>query len=267
MTGSQKGEPRRRRALALGATALFAVLAAAGATLAGAEFDQKGDVRVAVSGEMSPRTLPRSGAAPVSVSVSGRISPVGKAALPQLKKLTIEINRHGHLDFAGMPVCSLRQIQPATTAAALGACRGALVGEGTFSANVVLRGQPPYPSTGRLLVFNGREGSRRVLLGHIYTAQPFTNSFVIVFKVTAIHRGDYGTALVASLPSALGSWGYVTGIKMTLGRPYAPGFLSAGCPAPAGVRRVPFPLARTAFAFADGTKLSKALSRDCKARG
>ena len=101
---------------------------------------------------MTPSALPRSGAAPISVSVSGQISAVGSVSLPQLQKLTIEINRHGRLDYAGLPTCSLHEIQPATTARALAACRSSLVGQGTFSANVVLKGQPPYPSKGKLLV-------------------------------------------------------------------------------------------------------------------
>lgn len=251
---------------------LLALLLALAAVAVGAEVSQKNGVRVAVDGKMTPQTLPRSGTAPISVSVSGHISAVGKAPLPQLKKLEIDINRHGHLDYAGLPTCSLHDIQPATTAKALAACRSSLVGQGTFSANVVLKGQPPYPTKGRLLVFNGREGSHRALLGHIYTAQPFTNSFVITFRIEPIRRGTYGTALVASLPQSLGNWGYVTGIEMTLSRRWSAGgrshsYLSAGCPVPKGFRSLPFPLARASFAFAGGTKLGSTLSRSCRARG
>ncbi len=262
---------RRMREATTKTTAALLALLLAGAAAAGAEVSQKGGVRVAVAGKMTPQTLPRSGTAPIAVSVAGSISTVGAAALPQLRKLTIEINRHGRLDYAGLPTCSLHQIQPATTAKALAACRSSLVGQGTFSANVVLKGQPSYPTKGHLLVFNGREGSHQVLLGQIYTAQPFTNSFVITFKVEPIRHGTYGTALVASLPQSLGSWGYVTGIEMTLSRRFRSGgrshsYLSAGCPAPGGFSRVSFPLARTSFAFAGGTKLSSTLTRSCRAR-
>jgi hypothetical protein len=250
--------------------ALLALLLA-GAAVAGAEVAQKGNLRVAVAGKMTPRALPRAGVAPVAVSVGGQISTTDKTLPPQLRKLTIEINRHGRLDYAGLPTCSVRDIQPATTAKALAACRPALIGQGTFSADVVLKGLAPYPTKGKLLVFNGREGGHRVLLGQIYTAQPFTNSFVITFSIGAVKRGAYGTALTASLPQSLGNWGYVTGIEMTLSRRYtyrgrSHSYLSAGCPAPKGFPGASFPLARTSFSFADGRTLAKTLTRNCKAK-
>ncbi|HXV04338.1 MAG TPA: hypothetical protein VFP23_00330 [Solirubrobacterales bacterium] len=257
---------RTKRALAL-AGALLLVSAA----LATAETSQKGNLRVAVNGKMTPQALPRTGTAPIAVSVGGRISTAEGSLPPQLNRLSIEINRHGRLDYQGLPVCHLREIQPATTARALSACRSSLVGQGTFSADVALKGQPPYPSSGRLLVFNGKEGAHQVLLGHIYTAQPFTNSFVITFKISRIGHGTYGTALLASLPQSLGSWGHVTGIDRTLDRRWSAGgrrhrYLSAGCPAPRGFRSVFFPLARASFAFEGGTKLSSTLERRCRAR-
>lgn len=250
---------------------LLALLLLTGAARA-AEITQQGDLRVSVAGEMTPHALPRTGTAPIAVSVAGEISTVEEAPLPQLKKLEIEINRHGRLDYAGLPSCTLHQIQPASTSRALANCRRALVGQGTFSADIVLSGQPPYPSQGRLLVFNGTEGGHQVLLGHIYTAQPFTNSFVIVFKIKSLAHGPYGTALIANLPQALGNWGYVTGIQMKLSRRYSyrgqsHSFLSAGCPAPKGFPGAVFPLARTSFAFAGGAKLSSVLTRSCRARG
>jgi len=249
----------------------IALSALAGVAVADA-VSQKGNLRVAVSGKMTPKALPRGGAAPVGVSVAGRISTTDGALPPQLKQLSIEINRHGRLDYAGLPTCSLSKIQPATTAKALAACRSALVGQGTFSADVVLKGQPPYPSKGKLLVFNGREGARQVLFGQIYSAQPFTNSFVITFQIKRLGSGAYGTELLASLPASLGNWGYVTGIEMTLRRRYAyrghtHSYLSAGCPAPKGFSGASFPLARAGFSFADGRSITQALTSSCRVIG
>lgn len=246
-------------------TVSFALAALAGAVT------QKDGVRVAVQGKLTPQALPRHGTAPVAVSVAGRISTPSGDLPPQLKRLAIEINRHGRIDTRGLPVCPRASIQPATTARALAACRSALVGEGTFSAAVVLKGQNPYPSRGKLLIFNGRERGRPVLYGQIYSAQPFTNSFVITFAVKPIRRGTYGTALIASLPESLGSWGYVTGISLKLSRRYSyrsqrHSYLSAGCPAPEGTSRVGFSLARTSFAFSGGRKLSSVLLRSCRVR-
>lgn len=259
------------------AAACAAPLAASGGALAATGHGaapvvtQKGRLRVSVSGSIAPTALPRHGAAPVSVKVGGRISTTDGGTPPQLKELLIAINRHGRLDYAGLPTCTQHQIDPATSAQALAACHGALVGQGRFSADIVLAGQAPYPTTGRLLVFNGRSHGRPALLGQIYTAHPFGNSFVITFAIRSRAHGQFGTELVASLPKALGSWGYVTGISMTLSRRWSyrgarHSYVSAGCPAPKGFPTVPFPLARASFAFAGGVKLSSTVSDHCTVR-
>ena len=241
-------------------------------SLARAEIVQKGELRVDVIGSFAPRKLPRSRPAPISVNGGGRILTTDGTMPPQLEQLRIEINREGRLDGQGLPVCPVHAIHPASTSRALAACRSSLVGEGTFAAKVTLSGQDPYPTQGRLLVFNGRRGGRPVLLGQIYAERPFANSFVIVFAQKRISRGPYGTELVAALPKALGSWGSLTELTMTLSRRYAyrgtrRSFVSAGCPAPKGFAGAPFPLARTSFVFADGKRLSSVLVRDCKVRG
>lgn len=242
-----------------------------GAALAHAEVVQKGHLRVSLNGRISPNRLPRTGEAPVAISLSGKISTTNGSDLPQLKALRIEFNRGGRLEDRGLPVCPVGQIKIASSDRALSACRKALVGSGSFQADIVLRGQAPYPTTGRLLVFNGREGGKPVLLGHIYASKPFATSFVITFKIAHRAHGRFGTALTASLPEALGNWGYVTAIDMTLSRSYTVAghrrsYLSAGCPAPKGFPGAIFTLARTSFSFADGRTLTSSLTRSCKAK-
>jgi hypothetical protein len=259
---------RARRIAAIG----LALALALGATLAHAEVTRKGKLQVKVSGKLSPRSLPRTGTAPISVFFAGHISTTDQSPPPQLKQLRIEINRHGRLDYRGLPVCHADEIQPASSGRALAACRRSLVGQGTFWANIVLSGQEPYPTRGRLLVFNGQSKGHPVLLGQIYASHPFATSFVIPFTVHKIKGGTYGTALTASLPEALGSWGYVTAIEMKLARRYtykgqSHSFISAGCPAPKGFPGAIFPLVRTSFRFADGQKLASSLTRSCGVRG
>ena len=233
---------------------------------------QKGALRVTVAGKLSPRSLPRGGAAPIAVTVSGQIATTDASPPPQLKTLRVELNRHGHLDYAGLSTCPYDSIQPASTSHALSACRSALVGQGSFNADITLAGQEPYPTKGRLLVFNGRRGGKRVLFGHIYSPHPFATSFVIVFAVQKLSGGTFGTALSASLPEALGSWGNLTGIEMTLGRRYSywgrpHSYLSSGCPAPKGFPGAVFSLARTSFGFAGGAQLTSVLRGACRVRG
>lgn len=256
--------------LILTASALLTTLALA--TLAQAAITQKENLRVTVTGKLSPHALPRTGAAPVAVSVAGQVSTTDESDPPQLQQLKIEINSHGRLDYSGLPLCRISQIQPASNTRALSACRSALVGQGSFSATLSLPGQAPYPTQGRLLVFNARQGGRQVLLGHIYNFHPFSSSFVITFEISNRRHGTYGTTLTANLTKSLGNKRNLTGIAMTLSRRYAyrgasHSFLSADCPAPKGVRSVLFPLARTSFAFAGNTTLTSTLNSSCGVRG
>lgn len=168
---------------------------------------QKGNLRVATTGKLTPSRLPRAGAAPIAVSVGGKITTTDGSLPPQLSGIRIELNRHGRLDTADLPECKVSQIQPASTARALAACRAALVGQGSFSADIVLGTQQPYPTKGRLLVFNGTYRGRPALLGQIYAAHPFATSFVIPFAIGAHPHGRYGTVLSATLPQAFTAWG------------------------------------------------------------
>ncbi len=236
------------------------------------EIAQKGNLQVNVSGKLSPRRLPRRGTAPISVSVGGRITTTDKSLPPQLKTLRIELNRNGRLDYAGLPNCVYNRIQPGSSSRALSSCRSSLVGKGSFTANITLAGQEPYPTKGRLLVFNSVRNGKPVLFGHIYSPKPFATSFVIVFRVQRLGKGTYGTALNAPLPKAMDAWGRLTGLEMTLSRRYSyrgerHSYISAGCPAPRGFPGAVFPLARTSFSFDGGTKLSSVLTSICKVRG
>jgi len=254
------------------AAALVALALVASTAFARAEVVQKGTLRVSVSGKLTPQKLPRRGTAPIAVSVGGKFTTADGSLPPPLKTLRIELNRHGRLETRGLPVCRVGQIQPASTARALKACRSALVGRGSFSVDVVLGGQTPYPTKGRLLVFNGVYRGHRALLGQIYSAHPFANSFVIPFAIDERRHGPYGVVLTASLPRSFISWGHVTGLDLRLTRRYAyrgvqRSFVAAGCPAPAGFPGALFPLARTSFGFVGGKHVSSSLTRSCKVRG
>ncbi len=238
---------------------------------------QEGNLRVTLSGKLSPRKLPRKGAAPIAVSVGGQISTTDGAPPPELKAISVEINRNGHFDTAGLPLCPIAKIQPASSGRALANCRSALVGEGDFSALVGFGEseagvRETYETSGRLLLFNGKKGKKPVLFGQIYSARPFATSFVIPFAVRDISKGSYGTILSATLPASLRSWGNLTGIEMTLSRRYAyqgksHSYVSAGCPAPKGFGRVAFPLLRSTFAFEGGVSVSSILADQCRVRG
>jgi hypothetical protein len=256
-------------ALAGRASAGVAMEARSGASASVVE--QRRGVRVGFDGKLTPHVLPRHGTAPVGIVVDARISATEGKDPPQLRRITIAINRNGHFTSAGLPTCRVDQIQPSTTDGALAACRNSLVGEGRFSANVKLPQQSPFPSAGKVLAFNGKVDGKPAILAHIYGTEPAPTSTVLPFLLRKSH-GTYGTTLEASLPQATGNWGYVTGLRMNLRRHFtyrghSRSFLSAGCPAPAGFPSAAFPPAKTSFDFAGNLTLDAVLNRTCRARG
>ncbi|HET8565809.1 MAG TPA: hypothetical protein VFL77_04965 [Solirubrobacterales bacterium] len=248
------------------------LLLALAATAARATPVQDGTVRVTILTQISPYKLPRSGTAPIAVFVSGHVASVTGGIPPQLKRMEIEVNRHGLLQAEGLPACPIPRIKTATTRQALERCASALIGSGRFWAHIVFPDQPPYPTHGRLLIFNGREGKKRLVLAQIATSSPFPASFVIAFVIRRIDRGPYGTELSASLPQALGEWGYVDRIKLNLKRKYhyrgrELSYFNAGCPAPRGTNRALFRLARASFFFEARRELSGTVEKACGVRG
>jgi hypothetical protein len=261
---------KNRPAKAVAVVAMLLALGVAG--VARAEIEQVGNLRVTVSGNLSPTKLPRDSKKPISVSVDWKISTTDGTSPPKLKTLKIEINRQGILDPTGLPACPYDKIQPATTSRALANCRSSLVGRGRFAAIVGLEGQESYLSSGQMVVFNSEKGGKPVLYGQIYTDQPFANSFVITFRVTKLKKGPYGTVLSATLPPSLRAWGNLTEIDMTLSRKFSfegkrRSFLSAACPTPKGVPVSSFPLARTSFRFTGGNEISTTLRDECRPKG
>lgn len=232
-------------------------------------------VKVSVSGRLTPTTLPRRGTAPIGVKFGGTIGAIRSIrpdGPPKLSRLTIAINHNGRLDTDGLPRCRLGHIDPSTNREALAACRSALVGEGSFSANVKIPEQSPFPSKGKVLAFNGRLHGRPVIFAHIYGTRPLPTSYVLPFEIKG-STGTYGTLLEASFPAVTGEWGYVTGISMNLNRRFSSGgrtrgYINAGCPAPSGYTRVPFPLARSTFVFDEGLKIiTPPVEPTCRAKG
>lgn len=251
----------RTRSIAL--LVSVAMASAALTQVSSAEVSQKQGIRVTVDGALSPKRLPRKGSAPVSVSVKGQIEAQSAADLPQLQRLSIAINAVGHLDVKGIPHCRIGHINPSTNQEALAACRSSLIGEGSFSANVVLPEQSPFPSKGKLLAFNGTIGRQPAVFAHIYGTEPIPTSYVFAFRIARTAKGTYGTILETSFPRATGDWGYVTGIELNLDRR----FLTAACPAPQGFNKVTFPLMKTDFQFKGGLSLQNTLTRSCQAKG
>ena len=250
------------RILAVAAGALICATAATAAVI------QQGDLRITVLAQVKPYKLPRTAPAPIAVFVAGHLQNAKGGIPPQLQRMTVRVNKHGLLQSRGLPVCEVNKIQPASDERALANCSDALIGSGQFWANIVLPDQGAYRTQGRLLIFNGRDKGRPQILAHIYTTHPFASSFVIPFSIKHVSKGPYGTELKASLPEALGSWGYLDRIKLTLRRKYAYrgkqlSYFNSACPAPKGAKRASFPLAYAEFFFKGRPAMGATVQKTC----
>jgi hypothetical protein len=236
--------------------------------LAHAELAEKGDLFVSFQGGIAPNALPRKKLAPIAVSVIGAVKTLSGERPPALRRIRIELNRGGHLDSRGLPVCRYSELVASSRRQALAACKDALVGDGEYHAKTAFPEQETFPSEGHILAFNGFYEGHSAILAHVYGGKPVPITRVIVFR---IHRtgGTFGTVLTGGLSEALNHYGYIVGLSLRLYRRFdvdgrQRSYLSAACAAPAGFPSAVFPFARASMSFADGRTLSSTLTRGCR---
>lgn len=250
--------------------ALAVALTAASAPAA-AELTARGDLFVRFSGGIEPNALPRDSRAPISVSIVGTVRTLSGERPPALREISIAINQGGQIDSRGLPVCRREQIEPSSTAEALARCGPALVGRGSYYADVAFPEQSAFPSSGRILAFNARLNGKQAILAHVYSHEPVPITRIIVFRIQE-SGGTFGTILRGDLPATLNRWGHLNRISLNLHRNYTylgkqRAYLSAACSAPVGFGGATFPFAQASMSFADGRTLSSTLTRSCKVRG
>jgi hypothetical protein len=252
---------------ALKSTAATAAVLFLSSSLAGAEVTQEGNLRVSFTGRIAPQALPRQGAAPVKVTLGGEIKTTDGSTPPQLRTISMAINKNGRFDYKGIPTCHYHQIQPASTDEAIETCPDSVIGKGTFAAHVVLPEQSPFPSQGKVVAFNGIFHGKHVVFAHVYGTNPLPQSNVLVFELGRV-SGTYRTTLTAELPQVAAEWGYVSAVSLALKRTFSykgkpRSYISAGCPAPSGFPGATFAFAKASFGFEDGRTLEATMTRSC----
>lgn len=234
-----------------------------------AELSQQGDLLVTFDGGLSPTRLPRSVPVPVAVSVAGDIKSASgnSTQVPQLRTISVAINRAGQLYDKGLPTCAVKTIQPATEAEAHRVCGGAIVGTGHVTVQARIPSQRPFAVKAQLLAFNGpRKHGNKLILAQVYAKDP-PGAFVLSFKVKR-RGGAFGTVMSTALPPSAQGWAYLTHFDMTLKRTYEFGgkrrsYVSAACSAPAGFPGAVFPFARASYGFDDGQRVTTTVVRSC----
>jgi hypothetical protein len=266
--GEARRNPRGRRRKTLAALGLDLGLTAISVTLAQAELSVSGNLFVTFNGGILPVALPRATTAPITVKLSGKVRTLSDEHPPALRQIVIKLNRNGHLDTRGLPVCQRRQVAVLTTREALTQCGDALVGTGVYIARISYPEQASFATHGRILAFNSILGGKPAILSHVYGRNPVPITRTFEFQIQGL-TGTYGTELRANLPLSLNRFGYLKRISLNLhrtytihGRPHS--YLSAGCPAAPGLQEASFNFAFASMSFADGRTLQATMTRTCE---
>lgn len=244
------------RASAVAAVLTMAFAAAAFAALGGNEKVWcAGNICVTDDGGIAPSKLPKRGKAPITARLNGEIETRDGTHPPALESIDIDVDRTIGVDAVGLPVCRAPQLQARSTMAAKEVCGDAIVGSGKAEVEVAFPEQPPFRSTGPIVLFNGGvQGKTTTVLLHAYVNVPAPTAIVIKATITRVDKGRFGLHIAAKVPKIAGGAGSATMFDLKVGRKYTykgkqKSFLAAGCPTGTW-------LTKGKAVFSDGTRLS-----------
>lgn len=248
---------------------LIALFALSGGAMSSADSVQRENLRVTFEADFAPHALPRDHAAPVEVSIEGKIATTDGSHPPPLRWLEVALHRSGRIYSKGLPVCSAPLLQSTSSEAAMARCGGAVVGRGNFSADVILGRE--ISASGKILAFNSRQRGKPALLLHLFAAVPVRFTLVVPLTIGHRSKGRFGTVLRAKIPRLGGGLGSITEIDLKIGRQYSfrgkrRSYASAACGVgptlPGGV----FTFAEGSFRFEAHKEIKTTLIQDCTVR-
>jgi hypothetical protein len=251
-------------AIALAATILVSLGAAAIAAGEKPTVVEAGNLRLSIAGGVTPATLPRNELAPISLHVDGDLADADGSQPPALKEVVLDSDKNAIVNAKGLPACRASQLEAQDTQAAQRACPKAIIGRGTTEVEVSFPEQAPFGATGPLIVFNGGvKGGVTTVFIHTYVSVPAPTAIVVALKIRKEHKGPFGLHTVATVPVIAGGAGSVTHFELTIHRLFTyrgkrESFLEAKCASGHF-------LADTTFKFRDGSQISGEVIRACKA--
>jgi hypothetical protein len=197
--------------------AVLALLLAAGTAVALRV--RTGDLVLTADGGFAPTKLPKRSDAPITLHGGGRLSTVSGELPPIVKTLTIEFDRHGHVETAGLPICTAGRLEATTVPTARRNCPGSIVGKGKGSAIVAFPEQRPIRISSPITIFNGpRKHGNPTVFAHAYTTVPVPTTFVVPVEIERIHKGVYGYRTNAKIPKIAGGAGHPISGSLKIGR-------------------------------------------------
>ncbi len=255
-----------RRIALVGALGVLAALTIVGISMAaGGETPvtvKVGNLELTANGGFTPTALSKTKQTPIELKASGEVKEADGSHPPAAREIIIEGDKNAEIHVKGIPTCSSGQLQATTTGAALKACKSALIGEGTTTAQVAFAEQKPISVPSKLLLFNGGEkGGKITWYVHAYFSNPISGAIVSTVTITKHPNGPFGTLTVTKIPQITGGSGSITSFNLKIKKSVG-GInpISAKC---ANGKLKVHVLAK----FEDGTKAETEIIRACTAKG
>jgi hypothetical protein len=205
--------------------ALSAALAVGMAAVASAKWDvfRAGNLILKADGGVSPKALPKSKLAPVTVRVRGEISTSDGTNHPAaFREAVIDFDKNGTIDTTGLPTCKGSELEARNTKDALRVCGDAEVGKGSGQIQISFPEQRPIPVTAPITVFNGgTKGGKTTLYIHTFITVPVPSAVVTTVTIKKVKKGRYGLSTVSKIPVIAGGSGSVLAFDINFGKKYS----------------------------------------------
>ncbi len=226
---------RRKLVLTLGLSALL-VLGVAAVAIAKFDVFRAGNLILKADGGVSPKALPKSKFAPVTVHVAGKISTSDGTHPSAFREATIDFDKNGTINTTGLPICKSGQLQATDTKAAKKACGKTEVGSGNGEVEIAFPEQGISTSRRRSPSSTAAPGAARRRCSSTPTStcrSPLT--IVTTVTITKIHAGRYGLRTVSKVPVIAGGSGSILSFDINFGKTYTykgkkMSYIMAKCP-------------------------------------
>jgi hypothetical protein len=249
--------------LALGA--LVAVSVVGIATAAGGEGPvtvKVGNLELTADGGFTPKGLSKTKQTPIELTASGSVKESDGSHPPAARELIIEGDKNAEVHVTGIPTCKSGQLQATDTAAAIKACKSAIIGEGEAIAEVAFAEQNPIQVKSKLLLFNGGEkGGKITWFAHAYFSNPISGAIVSTVTIQKKKNGRFGTYTLTKVPQITGGSGSIIAFNLKIKK-------SVGGVNPISAKCTDGKLkVHVEAKFEDGTKAATEIVRACTPKG